>query len=128
MSTRDLGFCSVTFRPDGIIHTHFHKGQFTIDVDHVKQINAVCGELTNGKKVPMLIDGDQLTIPSEEARSFVAQKDSNPYSLAEAFLVGSLPQKLIANFFMRFNKPGRPTKMFTRKEEALVWLKGFLNG
>ena len=127
MSSKDLGYCSVTLRPDGIIHTHFYSG-ITIDVEHVVKINEVCGELTRGKKVPMLIDGDQLTIPSEEARTYVADKDSNPYSLAEAFIVRSLPQKLIANFFLRFNKPGRPTRMFTDTEEALKWLKGFVNG
>jgi hypothetical protein len=123
---RDLGYCSVTLRPDGIIHTHFY-GEMEIDVDHVREINTVCGEMTQGKRVPMLIDGDQLTIPSEEARNYVAEKDSNPYSLAEAFIVKSLPQKLIANFFMRFNKPGRPTRMFTNVDEALNWLKGFLS-
>jgi hypothetical protein len=127
MSSVDLGYCSVTLRPDGIIHTHFFH-QMEIDVNHVKEINQVCGELTQGRRVPMMIDGDTLTVPSEEARRFVADKDSNPYSLAEAFIVKSLPQKLIANFFMRFNKPGRPTRMFMKQEEAITWLKGFLNG
>ncbi|HEY6160521.1 MAG TPA: hypothetical protein VI112_04840 [Bacteroidia bacterium] len=121
----DLGFCSVTLRPDGIIHTHFFSAM-KIELEHVMKINEACGELTRGAKVPMFIDGDEQTIPSESAMRYVSQKNSNPYALAEAYILKSLAQKLIADLYLRFNRPGRPTRMFTKEGEALQWLREFL--
>lgn len=90
------------------------------------KINEACGELTRGAKVPMFIDGDEQTIPSESAMRYVSQKNSNPYALAEAYILKSLAQKLIADLYLRFNRPGRPTRMFTKEGEALQWLREFL--
>jgi hypothetical protein len=52
--------------------------------------------------------------------------DSNPYSLANAVIAPSLPQKLIGNLFLRMNKRGSPIKLFRNKDEAIAWLKTFL--
>jgi len=43
---------------------------------------------------------------------------------AEAFVVNSLPTRLIANFYMKFNKPPNPTKIFNTVEKAEEWLHG----
>jgi hypothetical protein len=89
-------------------------------------INTELGKFGGGKKYPLLLEGGKLTNVNLEARKFVAEKDSNPYSSAEAIIVKSLPQRLIGNFYMKFNKPGRPTKLFPNEAEAVIWLKRFL--
>lgn len=42
---------------------------------------------------------------------------------AEAFLVESLANRLVANFYIRFNRPKNPTKIFNHFEKALNWLR-----
>ncbi len=42
---------------------------------------------------------------------------------ATAVVVDTLAYKLIANFYLKFNKPKRPYKVFSKEEEAIKWLK-----
>ncbi len=64
--------------------------------------------------------------PSLESREYWAEEDSSPYTLAEAFVMRWLPMKLIGNFYLNFNKPPRPKRIFTNRDEAAEWLKTFL--
>jgi len=43
--------------------------------------------------------------------------------IAEAFLINSLANLLIANFYIKFNRPPNPTKVFNNLESALEWLR-----
>ncbi len=42
---------------------------------------------------------------------------------AEAFVVESLANRLIANFYIKFNRPKNPTKIFNNYDRALAWLR-----
>ncbi len=42
---------------------------------------------------------------------------------AEAFVVKSLSTTLIANFYVKFNKPPNPTRVFSEMESAKKWLR-----
>jgi len=46
--------------------------------------------------------------------------------LAEALLIKSLAQRIMANFFIKFGKHHHPSKVFTREEVAIKWLLGFV--
>lgn len=61
-----------------------------------------------------------------ELLNVVAKNEHNPYSKADAFVIHSLPQKILANFYTKMNNPERPTKFFKNKEEALNWLNQFI--
>jgi len=43
--------------------------------------------------------------------------------IAEAFLINSLANRLIVNFYIKFNRPPNPTKVFNNLESALEWLR-----
>jgi len=93
---------------------------------HKPLVEAIA-ELTNNKKVCLLAAHDDFALPSGEVRSNWAKKDTNPYSLAEAFITKTVALKLIANFYLLFEKPERPTRMFTNEEDAIQWLESFQN-
>ena len=44
------------------------------------------------------------------------------YRYADAFIVNSLPMRLLVNFYISFNKPKIPTKMFNNPESAREWI------
>ena len=83
--------------------------------------------LLGGRKFPVLIDMRLMSEVSEEARKYSATKETTELYLAMAILSGkSLPAKLIGNFFIKFNKPPIPTKLFKSEAKALTWLETFL--
>jgi hypothetical protein len=77
-------------------------------------------------KAPVLFIANEFSLPSKESREYLAKKESLPYSLADAYVINSFPQKIAANFYLKVNKPARPTKMFNNKEDALIWLKTYM--
>jgi len=120
-----LSHSTIVLRDDGILELYTdddHEYTITSTKENVKAF----GELTQGRKVPVLIIGGAFTSVTAEARKFMATEESLLYSKAEAFLVKSLPQKMLINFYVKFNKPLIPTQTFTVKEKAIDWLKTFL--
>lgn len=82
--------------------------------------NAV--ELTAPNKYFAIIDTTAPYDSTPEARNFYAESDFSKYRYADAFIVNSLPMRLLVNFFITFNKPKIPSKMFNSEESALAWI------
>lgn len=110
---------------DGVIHIHLKSGQ-EIELSDAVFIVEAMGKLSEGKKCPILIDAGEFSSVDKEARIFSAAAESNLYTLADAIAYCNLAQKLLANFYIKHNKPVVPTRVFSNKEEALDWLKTFL--
>lgn len=77
-------------------------------------------------KLPVLILCNEFSSTNLELMLALSKNANNPYSKADAFVIKSLAQKILANFYLRINKPERPTKFFNKKEEALDWLKQYM--
>lgn len=79
-------------------------------------------EITNNTLMPFLfMVGENVTI-TKEARDNAVKIEDQSMLGASAVVVDSLPYKLIANFYLKFNKPKRPYKVFSKQEEAVKWL------
>lgn len=57
-----------------------------------------------------------------EVRVWAAQDSGNHYTFVDAIVISNFAQKIIANFYLKFNKPAKPTKIFTSTEKALEWI------
>jgi len=79
----------------------------------------------NREKTRVLIKLGALFKISIEARNYFANERTASIQRATALLTSSQITVLIANFFMSFNKPISPTKMFNNSEEAIRWLQKF---
>lgn len=118
----------INFDDRGFLRIAFNDTEDEIEFDEIKQQVDACYILTEGRPIPVLIDvrnGRKNLSP--EARSYAGK--NNPYKhlkLAEALLINSFPQRLMANFFMKFNKHHHPSKVFTREEAAVKWLLEFV--
>ncbi len=78
------------------------------------------------EKLPVLIICGEYTTSDINFLKHLSKNGNDPYSTADAFVIHSVAQKLIANFYVKMIKPERPTKFFTSKEEALRWLDQFM--
>jgi len=57
-----------------------------------------------------------------EVRTWAADTSGNNYTYVDAVVISNFAQKIIANFYIKFNKPKMPTKVFTSTEKALEWI------
>jgi hypothetical protein len=124
LETISVPTMQVSLRSDGIIQIVVDPGTRVI-LENVKLQIAAIGKIGGGKKYPILIISGKDTSMETDVMSFTAQAGSNPYALAEAYLITSITHKLLANFYLNINKPARPTRTFTAEEEALKWLNTF---
>lgn len=116
---------TIRLRSDGIIHSHTCSS-IDFDIESLKKFNVVMGQMVSHKKVPLLITLDEFAIPPSETRAFWAQEDACPYASADAYVTSNLGHKLIGGLYLKFNKPGRPTRIFSTQEDAIKWLRTFI--
>ncbi len=121
----DRAFFSVLLLQEGIVHVKIRSVD-EITLEQAKEIIECIGEFCRDRKRPSLVSSDNFSAPTAEAREYIAKKDSNPYITATAYIARSLAEKIMTNAFIRFNKPSRPTKMFTTEKKAIEWLQTFL--
>lgn len=83
-------------------------------------------KLQQGRKMLALIDTSKVFQVSREVREYGATKEVVEMCSAMAVLTGtSLPATIIGNFFIKFNKPKVPTKLFRSEKKALAWLETY---
>jgi hypothetical protein len=121
----DLGHSIVHLLSDGIIQVNF--GDSTeLDLKETVEIVETIGVLTEGKKALILNIAGKNTSATSAARVYSASVSGLKYTLADAFVVTNLAQKILGNFYMSFNKPLVSTRIFDDQEKATAWLKGLL--
>lgn len=121
----ELSHSEVFLREDGIVEIDV-KENADIGVEQCKELTTTYEDLLEDKKYPLLhIVGDYVTM-TKEAREYASSIEGLKFSKAEAFVINSLPHKILANFYMKMNKPSVPTKFFRTKQEAVVWLLKFV--
>ncbi len=115
--------CGTAFlRPDGIIQFDL-EDDYIIEVADLKEINDALGKLNGGVKSRNMFVCKDYTNVSHEAIKFSNNAENFDYTLADVFVVKSMHQKLLANFYISIIKPPVPTKYFMKIEDAVKWLQ-----
>lgn len=79
-----------------------------------------------GERLPVLVLCGEYATSDISFLRHLSKNGNDPYSSADAFVIHSTAQRLMANFYIKMIRPERPTKFFTTKEEALNWLAQFM--
>lgn len=120
-----VGLYTMKYKSNGILYVNI-SGERQETVEDQKEGVMMANALVGYKKVPVLYNHEEFALPNAEVRKYWAKADSGPFSLADAFILNSLAFRLIANFYMRVNKPQRPTQFFNSVADAEKWLLTFL--
>ncbi len=94
-------------------------------VEDLKKLVSIQLEM-GAEKLPVLVICAEHAATNLDLLNAIAKNSNNPYSKADAFVIKSMAQKILANFYIKINKPERPTKFFNDIEEAKIWLKPFI--
>jgi hypothetical protein len=112
---------NVTLKSDGIVYVFFHP-ETEIDVDFQEILLKAYHKVTGGKKYPFLFEAADTVCVTKEARENAILIENRSPVGATAIMVDNIANALIANFYLKFNKPKHPYKVFRNRQEAVKWL------
>ena len=101
------------------------EGDHEIGIDDVTEQVAAGLKLAEKDDFVAILDGGLTLDVSEKAMSYAAKYENKQW-LAFAIIVRSISERLFANYYLKFKRPVRPTKVFTTTKGAEEWLKQFI--
>ena len=110
----------VTIYSNNIAHIYVKAGQ-RVTLETVEETQAYFATLGEEKRYYMIFEYGPLADLDPEVRTSRAKKGGSKYALVDAFVVNSLGHRLIADFYLRFNRPKRPTRIYSSVEKAAEW-------
>lgn len=121
ISEKDIG--SVVFRlyENNIYHVEIKKGE-KVTMEVVKE-GYIFLEDNGGGTFYNVFEFHSFADVDPNVREWSASPMNNSYTIIDAIVISSLSQRILADFYVRYNKPVKPTRVFTSTEKAYEWLK-----
>lgn len=116
---------TLEYHPHGLLIVTL-KDDMQLSLEDIVEQRTHAFALTGSAKHAVLAIAGQRTSATEEARKYSAANIPEG-RVAEAIIVRSLPVRILANFYLKFHKPGLPTKLFEVDAEAIAWLESKLS-
>ena len=108
LQTIDMKAIELSFLEGDVVHAHFK--------------NDILGRERKDRKGLLLVTvGDRSTL-TNEARALASGPEGDRVLVADAIVLRDFGHQLVANAFVRHNRPLRPTKLFQDQKSALAWL------
>lgn len=121
----NMDCAEMVFRTDGIIQTTIRKDA-SVDLETAKELLQSYIQLAQGKKVPHLMVLSDFSLADKSVLEYMA-KEANQYGKADAIVVRSMAQRILGNFYLKFQRPSIPTRLFNSIEEAEKWLLNYVD-
>ena len=112
-------------RKDGVVEVRI-ADEHVCTVEQAKEAARIFATLGEGQPVPVLRIFGRHTSMEEGVREFMASEAFQKYILADAIVIHSLAQRILINFYLKTNRPRKPTRVFTNQAEAEDWLRTFI--
>lgn len=119
---KDFGAAIVWYEIPDLIRLSIKSGEM-LDVETSRNIRQWIIE--QGCELPYKL----LSVPQEganvapEMRSYLSDPERAKMVMADAMVVNNFPHRLLADFYLRFNRPKVATRLFADEEAARNWLK-----
>jgi hypothetical protein len=113
--------CLISLLDTDVLRIEYKKDAF-VEVEDFEENLRAYKKLMTTEKAYLLTVARSGAEPSPEVREIYVSKERSSFKLAEAFVISSLAQRIIANFIMRVQRPVHRLRFFTSEEEAKKWL------
>ena len=110
-------------RNQSYYEVHVFNNEFC--VDDLKLLVEAEKEIC-GKQLPVLVYCFKYASTNIELMKELSKNKNNPYSVADAFVISSISQKLLANFYLKVTNPERPSQFFSTDIDAKKWLEKYM--
>ena len=98
------------------------KPNIDIGVAELSELFELSNKLADFQKRFVIVDTRENFNSSHDIRAFYTDERLIKFRYADAFIVTSLPMRLLVNFYITFDKPKIPSKMFNSEADALNWV------
>ena len=120
--TIETPVCTISLLDNGIVRTNY-RSDANVTLEEIKIIELALFEISGGKRFKNLLDSrGGYTSFDAEARNYAANSAITKNIIVSAFVVNTLPLKLLVNFYIQFNKPTYKIKVFSDYDVAMWWL------
>jgi hypothetical protein len=115
---------TVSLRDDGIVDVLFNRNVI-LDVPLQMLLLNIYQEITERKKHPFLFEAFEGVKVTREAKLNALRIEDEAPGSAYAVVASNIGYYIIANFYLKVKRPKMPFRVFSKKEEAVDWLRGF---
>jgi hypothetical protein len=98
-----------------------YKKDCILGLEAAKEVVALRKNLTKGVSYLSVVYITHIKVVTKEARKYLANQANE--ELQKLAITNSGFSKILGNIFLTIDRPKTPTRLFTNKEEAFVWLK-----
>ena len=123
LNERKFTALSMSLREDGIMNTVFEDNILITIADVTEALLWV--ESLGVQKYLNLFEGGYNTDFDVVVREYASSAEENKYTIADAIVATTSSLNMVANFYVQFNKPQMPTKVFDDRDDAIKWLLSF---
>lgn len=93
----------------------------------VAEMVAACNKLSGNTPRAAIVTVGEFANFNPDAREFTADPTKETATIAFAYVLSNLAQRMVANFFIRFNRPTKPVRFFSNRESAMEWLEQYIH-
>lgn len=103
------------------------KKDITLQASDVQKSLELSHLVGKDKRFFVLLEGEENASVSDEARKLAASEEYAKYTRALALCSNNPAMAVMGNVFMTVSRPKIPTRFFSKREDALQWLKSLMN-
>lgn len=120
LASCEVAETKIELRDDGIIQ--FFYGNIEYTMKEARLLEAAVAKLTDGVTRMSLRVADRNSSMDVEVMKYLSTGRGTLFTLADAFVIHSVTQKVLANFYLHIIRPVLPTRVFTNYVDAETWL------
>jgi hypothetical protein len=94
-----------------------------VNIDDLDRNYKIYESFLIGRRLPFLIVFGEFSIAQRDVQKKFADQNRSAIKSMEAYVVNSLPHRIMGNFHIKFFKPKHPTKIFGTEKDALKWIQ-----
>lgn len=118
---KDLGNCTLELLDTDMVRLFIKPEQVLTPTDVHHIFETIHSDFPEAKKL-VVTAGRGATL-NPEAREVVSSEEITDQIIADAIVTEEFSHQMSSNFFVRFNRPSRPTRLFKTLNDAKQWLK-----
>ncbi len=121
ISRIELQHTTIELRSDDILQ-FFYGDHVHFTLEEAQELENAVKEMTKGITYKSLRIAGKYSSTDIGVMKYLSRGQGALYTLADAFVIHSLPQKILANFYTKIQKPYVPTAIYGTVAEAEAWL------
>jgi len=119
----DLPTATFSKLENGSIYIKYKPSDDDFDLEDAKRHSEALEKLDPKEGHHVVVDfrGVEPRFTNEAREYFARNRSHSSLRKSQALVIDGLAHRIVANFYMKFNKPDCPVKIFEKPEDAMEW-------